>query len=77
MILTPIGNASIRLTPKIRVFDRTEAPYPSNTAVDLRVAFLTDPCGIFWHIAERRPNNLADWRLWHDRARRGSKTDAL
>lgn len=26
----------------------------------LRVAYLTDPCGVLWHIAERRPGNSAD-----------------
>ena len=26
----------------------------------LRVAFLADPCGVLWHVAERRPNHRAD-----------------
>jgi catechol 2,3-dioxygenase-like lactoylglutathione lyase family enzyme len=26
----------------------------------LRVAYVTDPCGVLWHIAERRPGNPAD-----------------
>ncbi|MEZ6018293.1 MAG: VOC family protein [Planctomycetota bacterium] len=26
----------------------------------LRVAFLADPCGVLWHIAERRPGAVQD-----------------
>jgi hypothetical protein len=26
----------------------------------LRVAFVYDPCGVLWHVCERRPGNVAD-----------------
>jgi uncharacterized glyoxalase superfamily protein PhnB len=26
----------------------------------LRIAYVADPCGVLWHIAQRRPGNAAD-----------------
>lgn len=42
---------------------RFSVPAPKEPAVQpwgLRVAYLIDPCGVLWHIAERRPGAVQD-----------------
>ena len=42
---------------------RFGVPEPKAPAIQpwgLRVAFLVDPSGVLWHVAERRANNLSD-----------------
>ena len=41
-------------------FGVPEPKAPAMQAWGLRVAFLVDPSGVLWHVAERRPNNLSD-----------------
>ena len=41
-------------------FQVAEPKAPKLQPWGLRVAYIYDPCGVLWHIAERRPGNPAD-----------------
>lgn len=49
--------ASLDLTTR---FGITTHRAPAMQPWGLRVAFLSDPCGVLWHVAERRPGVVHD-----------------
>ena len=43
-----------------KVFGVTEPKPPANQPWGLRIAYVIDPSGVLWHVAQRRPDTAHD-----------------